>query len=89
MRYASEFFVSLFPRHVKRRKAALAALENLQDALGALNDLTARMDIMPKELHQSAHARRVITAQESNAGKLLQEAKAACAKLGEVKAFWK
>lgn len=88
-RYASEFFVSLFPRHVKRRKAALAALENLQDALGALNDLTARKDIMPKEINQSAHARRVITAQESEAGQLLEEANAACAKFGTVKAFWK
>jgi len=89
LRYASEFFVSLFPRHLKRRKAALAALENLQDMLGALNDLTARKDIMPKEIHQSAHARRVITAQESEAGQLLDEADAACAKFGTVKAFWK
>jgi hypothetical protein len=65
------------------------ALENLQDTLGALNDLTARKEIMPKEINQSAHARKVITAQESKAGKLLEEAKAACAKFGEVKAFWK
>src|SRR5262245_47604792 len=67
LRYATEFFVSVFPRHVKRRKATLAALEKLQDALGALNDLTARRDITPKEINQSAHARRVITAQESKA----------------------
>jgi triphosphatase len=89
LRYASEFFVSLFPRHVKRRKATLVALESLQDALGALNDLTARKDIMPKEINQSAHARRVITAQESEADQLLEEANAACAKFGTVKAFWK
>jgi CHAD domain-containing protein len=89
LRYATEFLVSLFPRHVKRRNATLAALENLQDALGALNDLTARKSIMPREINQSAHARRVITAQENKAGELLQEAKAACAKLSEVKAFWK
>jgi triphosphatase len=89
LRYATEFFVNLFPKHVKRRKATLAALEKLQDALGALNDLTARKDIMPKEINQSAHARRVITAQESEADQLLEEANAACAKFGTVKAFWK
>jgi triphosphatase len=89
LRYASEFFVSLFPRHAKRRKAALAALENLQDTLGALNDLTALNDIMPREINQSAHTRRIIAAQESKAGQLLGEANAACAKFGTVKAFWK
>jgi hypothetical protein len=44
---------------------------------------------MPREINQSDHARRIITAQESKAGELLEEAKAACAKFGKVKAFWK
>jgi triphosphatase len=88
LRYATEFFVSLFPRHIKRREATLAALENLQNTLGALNDLTARKRIMPKEINQSAHARRVIAAQEAKAGQLLKRAKVACTKFGEVKPFW-
>jgi CHAD domain-containing protein len=88
LRYVTEFFASLFPKHTKRREAALAALEKLQDTLGALNDLTARKRIMPKEVDQSVHARRVIAAQEGKAGDLLEEAKTACAKLGELKPFW-
>jgi CHAD domain-containing protein len=89
LRYVTEFFASLFPRHEKRRDATLAALEKLQDTLGALNDLTARKRIMPKAINQSTHARRIIAAQESKAGELLEEARAACAKFGKVKAFWK
>jgi triphosphatase len=88
-RYVTEFFASLFRAHEKRRIASLAALEKLQDTLGALNDLNARKGIMPKEINQSAHARSIITAQEHKAGELLDEAKAACAKFREVKAFWK
>jgi CHAD domain-containing protein len=89
LRYVTEFFVSLFPAHGKRRTATLAALEKLQDTLGALNDLIARKGIMPEEINQSTHARRILAAQEKNAGELLEEAKAACAKFCDVKAFWK
>lgn len=41
LRYAAEFFASLFAtkRAVKRRKQFLRALERLQDALGDLNDI--------------------------------------------------
>ena len=88
LRYATEFFASLFPTHVKRREATLSSLESLQDTLGALNDLTARKRIIPKEINQSAHARRIIAAQESKAGALLEEAKEACAKFDKAKAFW-
>ena len=91
LRYVIEFFASLFPgrEHEKRREAALVALEKLQDTLGALNDLTARKGITPKEIDQSAHAKRLIAAQENKAGELLGEAKAARAQFGEVKSFWK
>ena len=91
LRYVIEFFASLFPgrEHAKRREAALVALEKLQDTLGALNDLIARKRIMPKEIDESVHAKRLIAAQENKAGELLYEAQAACAKFGEVKPFWK
>ena len=89
LRYVTEFFASLFPAHGKRRAAVLAALEKLQDTLGALNDLVARKGIMPKEINQSAHARSILAAQEKKAGELLDEAKATCAKFCDVKAFWK
>jgi triphosphatase len=41
LRYATEFFASLFTRRraVKRRKQFVAALERLQDGLGDLNDI--------------------------------------------------
>jgi len=91
LRYVIEFFASLFPgqENGKRREAALAALEKLQDTLGALNDLTARKRIMPKEIDRSARAKRLIAAQENKAGELLGEAKAARAQFSEVKSFWK
>jgi CHAD domain-containing protein len=89
LRYVTEFFASLFPAHENRRTASLAALEKLQDTLGALNDLIARKGIMPKEINQSAHARSIIAAQENKAGELLDEAKSACGKFCKVKAFWK
>ena len=41
LRYAAEFFDELFGRHAqKRRSKFIAALAELQDALGALNDVT-------------------------------------------------
>jgi triphosphatase len=41
LRYAAEFFASLFPnkRAIRRRKQFLSALERLQDGLGDLNDI--------------------------------------------------
>lgn len=41
LRYGAEFFASLFPgrKAKKRRKQALAALEEFQEVLGALNDI--------------------------------------------------
>lgn len=43
LRYAAEFFASLFrgKRHKRRLRRFLAALESLQDRLGALNDLAS------------------------------------------------
>jgi triphosphatase len=46
VRYASEFFASLFPgkKASKRRKRFLAALERMQDYLGDLNDIAVHED---------------------------------------------
>jgi triphosphatase len=49
----------------------------------------ARESCPPKEINQSAHARRLMATQESKAVELLAEVKAACAKFGKVKPFWK
>ncbi|MBU3076445.1 CHAD domain-containing protein [Sphingomonas quercus] len=50
LRYAGEFFAGLFDREDERRrhKRFVAALEALQDALGALNDLATAPEVMGK-----------------------------------------
>lgn len=50
LRYAGEFFASLFARKRERRryKRFVAALEVLQDQLGLLNDLATAPDILKK-----------------------------------------
>ncbi|MEA3390700.1 MAG: CHAD domain-containing protein [Pseudomonadota bacterium] len=48
LRYASEFFVALFDgkRERRRHKRFVAALEELQDQLGALNDLATAPEVI-------------------------------------------
>src|SRR3546814_18410767 len=48
LRYASEFFTSLFDRKRERRrhKKFVAALEGVQDKLGALNDLATAPQLL-------------------------------------------
>ena len=50
LRYAAEFFTSLFDhkRQQRRYKRFVAALEALQDQLGALNDLAMAPDVLAK-----------------------------------------
>ncbi|RIA46389.1 inorganic triphosphatase YgiF [Hephaestia caeni] len=50
LRYASEFFAGLFERkrEKRRQKKFLAALEALQDQLGALNDLATAPEVLEK-----------------------------------------
>lgn len=50
LRYAAEFFASLFERKRERRryKRFVAALEALQDQLGALNDLVTAPEVLEK-----------------------------------------
>jgi len=44
LRYAAEFFLSLYPR--KQPRAYIAALSGLQDVLGALNDATTTIALL-------------------------------------------
>lgn len=50
LRYASEFFASLFEhrRERRRHRKFVAALEQLQDQLGALNDLATAPELLEK-----------------------------------------
>jgi inorganic triphosphatase YgiF len=48
LRYAAEFFGSLYPgkKHRRRHKAFLTAIEHVQDALGELNDLATGPEVL-------------------------------------------
>ena len=72
LRYAIEFFASLFPadKNTKRRQAALSALKDLQDALGALNDIVARENLMSEEQASLGHALPHAVSKESKQHKV-------------------
>lgn len=99
LRYAAEFFASLFrtKRAVKRRKQFLAALERLQDALGDLNDIAVhekRIAAMGVRRRRS-NASRVFAAglltgrEDARKDTALETAAAAYAELAKVKRFWR
>ena len=104
LRYAVEFFADVFPgkKNAKRRKAALSALKELQDALGALNDIATREKLAShvalakrstakdRTARERAFAAGVIVGeQEALVDRMLEAADGAYAKLLDVKPFWK
>lgn len=89
LRYATEFFSATFAgkKSAKRQKKSLAALETLQDALGALNDLATRQSLLGpggQTLHLAAPG-----ADRAEEKKWLKEAQQAYDRFTDVKAFWK
>lgn len=87
LRYASEFFAGLFDGKKQRRRQRhfVAALEEMQDGLGALNDLVSAPAIL---------ARHGLSAQSEPARprkrrKLLAASAGAHEALVDAKAFWK
>lgn len=104
LRYAMEFFADAFParKMARRRKRALAALRDVQDALGALNDvatrekLAAEVALGPNGAANKAEARRhafaaglVLGTQEAHIPAMLAAAERAHAKFRKAKAFWR
>src|SRR5262249_44196038 len=59
LRYAAEFFAPAFPRKsaIRRRKDFVASLQQLQDALGELNDIA----VNEKLLEHLAHRHDAVT----------------------------
>ena len=103
LRYAVEFFADVFPgkKNAKRRNAALSALKELQDALGALNDIATREKLAshvalakrPRAEERTARERAfaagvIFGEQEAHVERMLDAADGAYAKLLKVKAFW-
>lgn len=90
LRYASEFFSSLFLRKRERRRHErfVATLEDLQDRLGAFNDLAAAHDVLATiGLAEEADARRLLPAASARK-KMLQRAEHAYDELFDTKRFW-
>jgi inorganic triphosphatase YgiF len=99
LRYAAEFFASLFSnkRVLKRRKRFLAALERLQDGLGDLNDIAvhekhiAAMSVDHRRSNPSrAFAAGLLTGREdARADAAITAANEAYVDLAKIKRFWR
>lgn len=104
LRYAVEFLPGLFPgrKRAKRYRETLSALQDLQDSLGAINDLARRKILYSHGTHGTraggypligaapkAFAARVnFTAETARVAQLLQEAESAFKRFCRVKPFW-
>jgi triphosphatase len=86
LRYATEFFAATFPgdKAAKRREKSLAALKDLQDALGSLNDLATRRTLIAE-----GPASHGFGDYEAEADKLLAAAGSAFKRFVDAKPFWK
>jgi triphosphatase len=99
LRYAAEFFASLFPgkRSEKRRDKFLPALERLQAGLGDLNDIAVHEDVITamgfrrQRLNlDRAFAAGVLTGREdARLDTAMAAATEAYAELAKVKPFWR
>ena len=91
LRYAVEFFAGVFPdeRNTARREAALKALKELQDQLGALNDLAQREALAANGHDLGDHAHDLLTPKVADIDQLLDRAQKAQADFAKVKSFWK
>ena len=90
LRYAVEFFADVFPdeRNTARREAALKALKELQDQLGALNDLAQREALAANGHDLGDHAHDLLTPKVADIDQLLDRAQKAQADFAKVKSFW-
>lgn len=90
LRYASEFFASLFDnkRQRRRHKKFAAALEVLQDQLGVLNDLATASEVLDKlGLADDPGASRLLTGSKRKL--LLKAAAEAHEDWIDMKRFWR
>jgi inorganic triphosphatase YgiF len=102
LRYAVEFFADVFSGSgaAERCQAMVSALKDLQDALGALNDIAMRERLAsrlavsgrqskPREAERAFAAGVIFGSQEAHVDQMLEAAAAAHARFLEVKRFWK
>ncbi|WP_295043091.1 CHAD domain-containing protein [uncultured Paracoccus sp.] len=86
LRYASDFFTPLFSGGVRHKRFG-KALADLQDQLGALNDLSAAPDILDR-LGIQAGPDRDSLVPAGHKARSLKAAQGAYWKLAEAKRFW-
>ena len=86
LRYATEFFESLFKGGgaKKRKRAALSTLEALQETLGELNDIA-----VGSHMDSSSTADAIHQEQMSRVDGLLADARAQYQKLAALEPFWR
>ncbi|HEX8417075.1 MAG TPA: CHAD domain-containing protein, partial [Methylobacterium sp.] len=97
LRYGAEFFASLYTdkKLHKRHKAFVSALSDLQDHLGALNDLATAHDVVANLVGAQGSGEALfgagLTAADGDAGaaELLKAAAEAHEELLDVKPFWR
>lgn len=89
LRYSAEFFAALYDRkgQVARHKRFVAALNDLQDQLGALNDLVTAREILNRLGLKNDPASAALLASEDKPD-LLKAAADACDNMIEGKRFW-
>jgi len=104
LRYAAEFFAGVFTgkKSTRRRKDFVASLENLQDALGDLNDIAVHEQLSERladgenagrkrpraEAKKAFAAGRLSGREEARLVPVLDEATQAYAAFAEAKPFW-
>ena len=90
LRYAAEFFESLFVRKRDRKRYArfIAALQALQDQLGALNDLATAALVLEKLGVTCDPEASPLTAEDQKR-KLLRAAETAHSQMIDLKRFWR
>jgi triphosphatase len=98
LRYGSEFFSSLFAggKSKKRRKALLAALEDLQGDLGTLNDAASAHAVLEREAGEAGTggglgfaAGLAVADREADTDKLIADAAEAYERIVAIKPFWR
>jgi len=89
LRYGAEFFAALFDQDKQRKQRIrfLAALEELQDNLGALNDLTLREEVI-QQLVLDGVACTLANWREPNPAALLKSAADDMKALSDAKRYW-
>ncbi len=91
LRYATEFFASLFDRkrQKRRHKNFLGALEALQDHLGALNDLATAPKLLARLDLDNDPAAAALLEPSKNGAELIEKAAEAYDVFVDAKRFWR